>query len=94
MRPRRPFQERAEITMISAMILGIVMIAQRWEVGIFQWGLRLLVVATILQIAVGNLPKDVSLRRGLLLILAIVLLVAVVFGIGIALVPVLSQLGQ
>lgn len=94
MRPRRPFQQRAEITMISAMILGILMIAQRFQVEVFQWGLRLLMVATILQIAVGNLPKEVSLRRGLLLIAGIVLLVVAVFGIGILLVPVLSQLGQ
>ena len=49
---------------------------------------------TLLNIAVGNLPREPSLGRALLLLLLFLALVAVVFGIGIALVPYLAQLGR
>ncbi len=90
----RSFPERAEITLMMAMLAGILMIAQRFSVDVFQWGLRLLVGATLLQITVGNLPKEASARRSLLLIALGLLIIAAVFLIGIWLVPVLSQLGR
>ena len=90
----RSFPERAEIFLLSAMLVGIAMIAQRFDVDVFRWGLRLLVAATILQIAVGNLPKEASVGRSLVLIVAILCLVALVFLAGIGLVPILSGLGR
>ena len=53
-----------------------------------------LVVCTFLQIAVGNIPRDIPWRQGLVRITIILCIVAIVFGIGIGLVPVLSQLGR
>jgi hypothetical protein len=94
MRRARSFPERAEIALIAAMVVGILMIAQRANVDVFRWGLRLLVCATILQIAVGNLPKDASVGKSLVLVAVILLVVAAVFSIGIWLVPVLSQMGR
>jgi len=90
------FQERAERILIVSMILGMVLIAatplQYFE--FIQLGLVVLVVSTFLQIAVGNLPRDISFAHGMIRIAIILSVVALVFGIGIALVPVLSRLGR
>lgn len=94
MRNVRSFPERAERVLIAALLIGIALIAQRYNVVLFKVGLVLLVVSTFLQIAVGNLPKDASFGRSLLLIAMILGIVALVFAIGVALVPVLSQMGR
>jgi hypothetical protein len=90
----RSFPERAEQALIAAMALGIVMIAQRYSISLFRWGLTILVVSTFFQIAVGNLPQDASALRSIVISLMILTVVAAVFAIGIWLVPVLSQLGH
>lgn len=95
-RRSRTFQERAERLLILGMIIGIVLIAATplayYE--FIQVGLAVLVVSTFLQIAVGNIPRDISVGAGVVRIGIILGIVAIVFGIGIALVPVLSQLGR
>lgn len=89
-----PFVERAEQTLIAAMALGIVLIAQRYSISLYRWGLSILVVSTFLQIAVGNLPQDASAMRSIVTSIVILTGVAAVFAIGIWLVPILSQLGH
>lgn len=91
---RLTFTERAERVLIVAMLLAIGLIAQQASIALYRYGLLLLVGATLLQIAVGNLPKEVSAGRGLVLIGLVLCAVATVFGIGILLTPVLSQLGR
>ncbi|MDQ0467756.1 hypothetical protein [Labrys wisconsinensis] len=94
MKHARSFPERAERVLIAALLVGIALIAQRINIVLFKTGLGVLVVATFLQIAVGNLPKEASLGRSLVLIAVILAIVAAVFAIGIVLVPVLSQMGR
>ena len=91
---RLSFPERAERALIVALLVAIAMVAQRYSIQIYRYGLLLLVGATLLQIAVGNLPKDASFARSLPLIGAILCAIAAVFGIGILLTPFLSQLGR
>ncbi|WP_333834702.1 hypothetical protein [Rubrimonas sp.] len=91
---RLSFAERAERVLIAAMALAIVLIAQTWSIQLFRYGLLLLVTSTLLQIAVGNLPKDAGAGRSLLLIAGILCIIAAVFGLGVALTPFLSQLGR
>ncbi|NAZ37866.1 hypothetical protein [Rubellimicrobium sp. CFH 75288] len=91
---RLSFPERAERVLIAALLLAILLIAQPWDIRVFRAGLILLVAATLLQIAVGNLPKDASTGRSLALIGLILGIVAAVFGIGILLTPFLSGLGR
>ena len=88
------FAERAGQALIAAMALGIVMIAQRYSISLYRWGLSILVVSTFLQIAVGNLPQDASATRSIVISLVILTGVAAVFVIGIWLVPILSELGH
>ena len=85
---------RAETTLIILMIVGFVLITQQWSFSLYQLGLLVVICATILNIAVSNVPKSArgwGILRGLLIILAVV---AGVFALGIWLVPYLAQLGQ
>ena len=85
---------RVELCLIIAMATGGALILQRWSFGLFQTGLVLMLGATLLNIAVGNLPRDASAARALLLTALILGILALVFGAGILLVPALSRMGQ
>jgi len=94
MRRVRTFPERLETIMIVALAAGILLIAQRYSLMLYKVGLSILVVATLLQIAVGNLRKDASVGRSLAFIVMVLAIIAAVFAIGILLVPYFSQLGR
>jgi len=88
------FAERLERVMIVILLVAIAMIAQRVSIEVYRYGLLLLIGGTLLQIAVGNLPKDAGALRSLKIIAIILAVIAAVFGLGILLVPFLSQLGR
>ena len=91
---RASFPERAERVLIGGMVLGIVLIMQRSSIDLFKAGFSVLVVSTLLQIAVGNIPKQGSVGGSLLRIVLILGLVALIFALGVWLVPTLSGLGR
>ena len=85
---------RAELALIVLMVLGCVLIAQQWSFTLYQVGLLTVIGATILNIAVGNVPRAARGWRafgGVVIILAVT---AGLFIIGILLVPYLARLGQ
>lgn len=88
------FPERIERVLIVGMVAGIALIMQRYNLLLFQAGLLILVASTLMQIAVGNIPKAGGVASSLARILLILAIVALIFGIGIALVPTLSRLGR
>jgi hypothetical protein len=91
---RASFPERLEQVLIAGMVLGIALIMQRANLDLYKTGLSILVVSTLLQIAVGNIPKQGSVPGSLLRIVLILILVAAIFAAGILLVPALSRLGR
>jgi hypothetical protein len=91
---RHSFVPRIEFALIAIMCVGFVLIGQTWSFDVYRFGLIAVMLATLLNIAVGNLPRDASPARALLLTLFILALVAAVFGAGILLVPTLATLGQ
>lgn len=90
----KSFPIKAEIVLIVAMLIGFVLIAQQWSIGLYKLGLGIVVVSTLLEIAVGNIPKTASVGRSLKFIVVILAIVAAVFALGIALVPYLTNLGR
>lgn len=90
----RSFAERLETTLIVGLVVGILLIAQRYSILLYRAGLSILVVSTFLQIAVGNLRKDAGLWRSLVFIALVLAIVTAIFGIGILLVPTFAQLGR
>jgi hypothetical protein len=85
---------RAEAALIIIMCLAVLLIAQQWSFPTYQFGLLVLMAATVLNIAVGNLPRSASAGRAVMLTGGILLIVAAVFGAGILLVPYLATLGR
>ncbi|TXH34213.1 MAG: hypothetical protein E6Q98_19520 [Rhodospirillaceae bacterium] len=90
----RSFPVKAEIVLICAMLIGFALIAQQWSMTLYKVGLGIVVLSTLLEIAVGNLPKTASVGRSLTIIAVILAIVLAVFLIGIALVPYLTNLGR
>jgi hypothetical protein len=91
---KRAIVPRLEVALISLMCLGFLLIAQTWSFVVYQIGLVAVLVATLLNIAVGNLPRQASPARALVLTVFILAIVAAVFALGIALVPSLAALGR
>ena len=85
---------RIELALICIIAAGFVLIAQQASFGLYQIGLLTVMGSTLLHIAVGNLPPNAGLGRTLLWTVAILGIVAAVFGAGILLVPLLAQLGR
>lgn len=94
MKEARSFPERLETTLIAGMLIGIALIAQRYNLLLYKVGLSIVVISTLVQIAVGNLRKDASTGASLFFIVKILIVIAAVFTIGILLVPTFSQLGR
>jgi hypothetical protein len=84
---------RAELALILIMIVGFLFIVQQWSFGLFQIGLLTVMAATILNIAVGNLPRAAGVWQAARLTVLILCIVAAVFILGILLVPYLARLG-
>ena len=91
---RQGIVPRLEIVLIAVMCVGFLLIAQTLNFRLYQFGLLAIMAATVLNIAVGNLPREARAGRALLLTVLILAIVAAVFGIGILLVPALARLGQ
>lgn len=89
------FAEKAERTLIIIMVVSILVLTLSPRIlWLYQSSLALLLGATLLQIAVGNLPRDADFKRSVKIIAIILSIVATVFLLGIGLVPVLSNLGR
>lgn len=88
------FPERAEQVLIGGMVAGILLIMQRINIDLYKTGLAVLTASTLLQIAVGNIPKRGSVGGSLVRIAVILVLITAIFGVGILLVPTLSRLGR
>ena len=85
---------RLELVLIILMCTGFVLIAQTWNFQAYQLGLIAVIIATLLNIPVGNLPRDASVGHTIILTLGILGTIVAVFVIGILLVPYLAQLGR
>ncbi len=88
------FAERAELTLILAMLVGILLVAQPWSFDVFRIGLCLLMTATFLQIAVGNVPKTLGFAATAIRVVIIVAVIVALFALGVFLVPYLARLGR
>lgn len=93
--PGRPraFVARTELVLIVVMVAGFLLIAQQMSFEAYQVGLLTVMAATLLNIAVGNLPRNAAPLRAVGLTLFILAIVAGVLAAGILLVPYLARMG-
>ncbi len=85
---------KLELTLILLMCTGFLLLVQQWSFVLYQIGMLTVMAAALLNIAVGNLPRQASPLRAALLTLGILGIVAFVFLAGILLVPYLARMGQ
>jgi hypothetical protein len=91
---RLPFASKLQIVLLGGMILAFLLIAQNQSPDVYQYGLVLLIVFSLLQVVAGNIPPQTRLVGTIVRLLLGLLIVAAVFGIGILLVPYLAELGR
>jgi hypothetical protein len=89
-----PFAARFQGILIVVLLVGMILVAQRFSKQLYQIGLPLLVVAAFAQIAFGNIPPVSGFRKsmGLFLLTWAIIGALVYFAIQIA--PVLIDLGR
>ena len=105
--PKATFASRTQATLVWVMLASFVLMTQQlvtfFEVGgveidlgllLYQIGLGTLFVSAILQIAFGNIPASAGFGKSMRMLGVAMLVVAVVFGLGVVLAPVLTQLGR
>lgn len=90
----RTFPERAELTLLTLFGVSFLFIVQVYSQILFQVGLAILIVSTLLEVAVGNIPGDATVGKSLSLMALFLVIIAAVFGLGIVLVPYLTGLGR
>ena len=101
------FASRTQATLVWVMLASFALMTQQFvtffEVGnleidvgllLYQIGLITLIVSAILQIAFGNIPASANFGKSMKLLGVSMLIVAIVFGLGIFLAPILTQLGR
>jgi hypothetical protein len=91
---RLPFASKLQMVLLAGMVLAFLLIAQNLSADVYQYGLLLLIVSSLLQVVAGNIPPQAGLISTLVRLLIGLAIVAAVFVGGILLVPYLAQLGQ
>jgi hypothetical protein len=94
MTSHKPFAAVMQAILIGLLLVSLVMIAQQYSQGVYQAGLILLVVTTVIQIGFGNIPADASFGKSMKLLALFLAIIASVFGAGILLVPTLLRLAR
>ncbi|MEA2511643.1 MAG: hypothetical protein QOF33_2850 [Thermomicrobiales bacterium] len=82
-----PFAARVQGFLILVMVVGLVLVAQQANKGLYKIGLPLLVLAAFLQIAFGNIPPSAGFGKSIKLLVLTWVIVAAVFALGIWLAP-------
>lgn len=93
-RSQQPFASIAKGVLIVLILISFALIAQQGSKQIYQIGLLLLVIFTLLQVAFGNIPSSATFKQTLLYlgIAAVIIVALVLFSIQIA--PSLIHLGR
>lgn len=94
MATHKPFASVMQAILIGLLIVSLVMIAQQYSQGVYQAGLILLIVTTVIQIGFGNVPPNASFGSSMKLLALSLAIIAFVFGLGIVLVPTLLRLAR
>lgn len=91
---RSRFAAKVQIALIIAMLVSFVLILQQFSQSVYVVGLVLLIVSVLVQIPFGNIPPESGVARSLGLFARYFVIVIVIFGIGIALAPLLVRMGR
>ena len=94
MKTRRAFGARMQAIVLISMIASFALIIQKMNMTLHKVGLLLLIVSALSQMAFGNMPPEATFKEGKKIMIIAYTIVAVVFGLGILLAPVLIKIGR
>src|SRR4051794_7672281 len=89
-----PFAARFQAILIVIMLAAFLLILQQGNKMLYQIGLPVLVVASFLQIAFGNIPPAAGFLKSMALLLMTWIIIAVLIVFAVRLAPHLIQLGR
>lgn len=93
-RSQQPFASIAKGVLIILILISFVLIAQQGSKQIYQLGLLLLIIFTLIQVAFGNIPSSATFKQTVLYLgIAAVIIVGLVL-LSIQLAPTLIHLGR
>ena len=90
----RPFAARMHVALVVLMLSSFVLIAQQRSKAIYHLGIAVLVASALVQVVFGNVSPDAGFARSMKQLGLGLLIVAAVFVLGIALTPLLVNLGR
>jgi len=94
MKDKPAFGARMQVAVIISMIVSFALIIQTRNTLLYKAGLLLLIIAALSQMAFGNMPPEASFKEARKIMVIAFGIIAVVFGLGILLAPVLIRIGR
>jgi hypothetical protein len=94
MKKNSAFGARMQVIVIVAMIASFILIIQKMNMTLHKIGMFLLILAALSQMAFGNMPPEATFKEGKKIMIIAYGIVALVFGLGILLAPVLIKIGR
>jgi len=91
---QRSFASVMQALLIGLLTLSFALITQRSSNDVYRWGILLLIVSTLFQMAFGNIPSKTGFIRSVLYLGVAAILIGGIVWLSIALVPTLLDLGQ
>ena len=94
MQSKRTFTSVMQLLLVFLMLLSIILIGQRFEFSGYKAGLILLTVATLSQIAFGNIHPSANFGRAMKMYALYMGITAALFALSIWVAPLLVELGR
>lgn len=89
-----PFASRLQLALIIMLLMSLILVAQQANKQVYQLGIVMLVINTILQIGASNVPPTADANKTGRIMLTAFGIVVIVFAVSILLTPYLIHLGR
>lgn len=94
MTSKQPFAATVQFLLVLLMLLSIVLLGQSFNLQAYKFGLILMVVTSLSQIAFGNIAPEANLAKSLRYYLVYMGIIGLLFALSIAITPYLVSLGR
>jgi hypothetical protein len=91
---KTPFSSRVQSLIIFLMLVCFILIGQQFNSTLYSVGLTAIIIITLCNMAFSNMRPDLGIKDTLIAFVRIMLIVAVIFGLGILLAPMLITMGR
>lgn len=88
------FSAYGKLAAVLGLVLALILVGQPFSQVLYRFGFVLLIIASLVQIAFGNMKDGATCLGGLAAIGIVVLLTGILVAIGIFLAPYLVTLGR